>query len=96
MGEHPASPAGFQNILTLQHASGWKYGENFFFVDMKCCEGANANRNVYLKWNPFLNLGAITGRDYSWGPIKGIGPLGGLNWGRRRNTSRSLPAFVSS
>ena len=74
LGEHPVSPAGFQNILTLQHPSGWNYGENFFFLDMKCCEGADANRDMYLEWYPFLSLGAITGQDYSWGPSRASAP----------------------
>ena len=65
LNEHPVRPAGFQNILTLQHASGWEFGENFFFLDKKCCEGADANRDMYLEWYPFLSLGAITGQDYS-------------------------------
>ena len=92
-GEYPTSPPGFQNILTLQHASGWDYGENFFFLDMKCCEGADANRDMYLEWYPFLSLGAMTGKDYSWGPIKGIGPLGGVNWGAQAKVLKITPGF---
>lgn len=92
-GEHPVSPSGFQHILTLQHASGWGYGENFFFLDMKCCEGADANRELYMEWYPFLSLGAITGQDYSWGPIKGIGPLGGLNWSAQAKVLKITPGF---
>ena len=78
---HAVSPDGFQHIQTLQHASGWKYGENFFFVDMICCSGSQADREVYLEWYPYLSLGAITGRKLSWGPIRDAGPLFALNWG---------------
>ncbi len=90
---HAVSPSGFQQILTLQHASGWKYGENFFFVDMTCCDGSAANRDIYLEWYPYLSLSAVTGRDISWGPIRDIGPLGGLNWGAQSKFVKITPGF---
>ena len=93
LSEHPLSPSGFQHILTLQHASGWEYGENFFFLDMKCCAGSDANRDMYLEWYPYLSLGAVTGKDISWGLIKGIGPLGGLNWGAQSKVLKITPGF---
>ena len=74
---HPVSPTGFQNILTLQHASGWSHGENFFFVDMICCSGSSADRDIHMEWYPYFDLGSITGQKLSWGRIRGIGPLGG-------------------
>ncbi len=93
LSKHPLSPAGFQHILTLQHASGWEYGENFFFLDMKCCAGSDANRDMYLEWYPYLSLGAVTGQDIAWGLIKGVGPLGGLNWGAQSKVLKITPGF---
>ncbi len=90
---HPVSPDGFQQILTLQHASGWRYGENFFFADMECFTRSGASRDVYLEWSPYLSLGAITGRNISWGLIRGIGPLGGLNWGKRSKVLKIAPGL---
>ena len=34
--------------VTLQHASGWKYGDNFFFVDWLMAD--NDTRDVYGEW----------------------------------------------
>lgn len=93
LNEHPVSPAGQQHILTLQHASGWQLGENFFFVDMICCAGAAGNRDMYLEWYPYLSLGAVTGRDLSWGPVRGLGPLGGVNWGAQAKVLKITPGF---
>lgn len=90
---HFVNPTGFQHIFTLQHASGWKYGENFFFVDMKCCEGSDANRDMYLEWYPFFDLGSLTGSKLSFGPVKTVGPLGGLNWGAQAKVLRLGPGL---
>ena len=91
--DHEVSPSGFQQILTLQHASGWKHGENFFFVDMVCCAGSAANRDMYLEWYPYLSLSSVTGKDISWRRIKDIGPLGGLNWGAQAKFLKIAPGF---
>ena len=90
---HEVSPSGFQHILTLQHASGWKYGEHFFFVDMTCCAGSAANRDMYMEWYPYMSLGSVTGKDISFGRIKDLGPLGGLNWGAQAKFVKVAPGF---
>jgi len=59
------------NILTLQHASGWKYGDNFFFVDIiddEIEDGFN-NNDVYLEWYANFSLGKILGRRIGCVPI---------------------------
>ena len=44
------SPPGFQHAFTLQHASAWSYGSNFFFVDLVCCDEPVSNRDAYVEW----------------------------------------------
>ncbi len=90
---HRVSPDGFQHVMTFQHASAWNYGENFLFVDMQCCAGAVANRDVYLEWYPYVSLGAVTGRNISWGFIRDVGPLGGLSWGAQSRILKITPGF---
>ncbi len=75
------SPPGIQHTLTLQHASAWSHGDNFFFVDMVCCSEPVSNRDMYLEWYPTLSLGALADRELSFGPVRDIGVIGGLNWG---------------
>ncbi len=89
---HPVIPSGAQHILTLQHASGWKYGENFFFADLLCCTQA-ADRDIYLEWYPYLDLGSLADLDLSWGPFQGIGPLGGVNWAAQAKVLKITPGF---
>jgi len=94
MKEHDASPTGIQHLLTFQHASSWNRGENFFFVDMACCEGAGAaNRDIYMEWYPFVSLESVTGRKFAWGPVRGVGPLGGINWGAQDKVLKITPGF---
>lgn len=87
------SPPGFQHVFTLQHASAWSRGENFFFVDMVCCSDPVSNRDMYLEWYSALKLSAVTNREFSWGPVADIGLLGGINWGAQTHASRLTPGL---
>ena len=85
--DHAFSPPGFQNILRLQHASGWSRGENFFFVDLTCCEGAGAaNRDVWGEWYTYLNI-----FTFSRGPLGGVSIMGGVNYGAQAKVLRFTP-----
>lgn len=86
---HAVSPPGFQHILTFQHASGWSRGENFFFVDMSCCEGAGiADRDVYSEWYTYVSFAT-----FSDGALRSIGPIGGVNWGAQAKVLKFTPGF---
>lgn len=74
-------------IITLQHAGGWKYGDNFFFVDhLRYEENNNANFPVsdssefYGEWYSNFSLGAISGNKIKFGPVKDIGIIAGFNF----------------
>jgi len=60
-----------RTIITVEHANGWKYGDNFFFLDI-----TNPNRtadpatSLYAEFSPRFSLGAMTGKDLSVGIIK--------------------------
>jgi nucleoside-specific outer membrane channel protein Tsx len=68
------------SIITLEHADGWKYGDNFFFVDITNPDrqgdtadfaGANAKSTgeYYAELSPRLSFGKILGKDLSIGPF---------------------------
>lgn len=46
-----------KNILTLEHASGWKYGDNFFFVDV--INGDADDMELYGEFSPRLSFGKL-------------------------------------
>jgi nucleoside-specific outer membrane channel protein Tsx len=66
------------SIITLQHAGGHKYGDNFFFVDHKRVKGSKTE--FYGEWYSNFSLGAITGSDMSFGPVKDVGLIAGFNF----------------
>jgi len=76
-------------VWTLQHASGWKYGDNFFFVDLISPKGGDldAYAEVYVN----LSLGKITGQTLKFGPINDIGVLGGYNFAAEADVQIYLP-----
>ena len=50
-------------IYTLQHASGWKYGDNFFFIDFLDAQDPGfQDFDIYGEWYSNFSLGKIAGR----------------------------------
>jgi len=85
-------------IITFQHAGGWEYGDNFFFVDhSRYSVNNNANFPVddssefYGEWYSNFSLGAITGNSFSFGLIKDIGIVGGVNFAPEVDSMWVLP-----
>ena len=85
-------------IITFQHAGGWEYGDNFFFVDYSRYNVKNnANFPVedgsefYGEWYSNFSLGAITGNNFAFGPVKDIGIVGGLNFAPEVDSMWVLP-----
>jgi len=57
-----------RTILSFEYANGWKYGDNFFFMDItKPTDKGTAH---YGEFSPRLSLGKITGKDLSFGIVK--------------------------
>lgn len=82
-------------IFTLQHASGWAYGDNFFFVDLiddSDKDGFN-DKDYYGEFYANFSLGKITGESFNVGPLKDIGVLAGINAAGDANTLKYLPGM---
>ena len=68
-------------IYTLQHASRWKYGDNFFFVDVVDSRHPGApDVDLFSEAYANFSLGKITGGRVGAGPVADIGLIGGFNW----------------
>lgn len=80
-------------ILTMQHASQWKFGDNFFFVDF-IDDGNDDGFNemdAYGEWYSNLSLGKVTGSELGFGPIADFGLLAGVALGTDANFRQWLP-----
>ncbi|TWX70937.1 hypothetical protein ESZ36_04650 [Colwellia demingiae] len=85
-------------IITFQHAGGWEYGDNFFFMDYSRYSVNNdANfpvadsSELYGEWYSNFSLGAISGNDLSFGPVKDIGIVAGFNFAPEVDSAWVLP-----
>ena len=83
-------------ITTFQHAGGWEYGDNFFFIDHSQYSGKNGladSAEFYGEWYSNFSLGALTGKDLSFGPVKDIGLVAGFNYAPEVDSSWVLPGM---
>lgn len=79
-------------IVTLQHASGYSFGDVFFFIDFlddDTVDGFN-DKDAYGEFYSYFSSGKILGAKYG-GPIKDIGLVLGLNYGADANYLSYLP-----
>ncbi len=59
-----------KTVFTFEHANGWAYGDNFFFMDV-----SNPNvegSNYYAEFSPRISIGKLAGKDLSAGIIKDV------------------------
>ncbi|MFT5396133.1 MAG: nucleoside-specific outer membrane channel protein Tsx [Gammaproteobacteria bacterium] len=53
------------NTITLEHADGWRYGENFLFIDV--IQRSDIGLEVYGEWYPRLSLNKLSNKNFSKG-----------------------------
>ncbi len=57
-------------IITIEHASVWKYGDNFLFFDI--FQPFDLDTGIYGEWHPRFSLGKMAGKDMSFAFIKDV------------------------
>jgi nucleoside-specific outer membrane channel protein Tsx len=69
-------------VITLEHASGFAYGDNFFFLDITHpVHDTDKASALYGQWDPRFSLGKITGAKLGFGPITDLLVTGELGYG---------------
>ena len=80
-------------VLTMQHASFWKFGDNFFFFDVT--EDGNNDgfndKDAYGEWYSNFSLGKLSGGDIGFGPVADLGLFMGVAMGMDANVLQWLP-----
>jgi opacity protein-like surface antigen len=75
-------------ILGLTHASGYKYGSNFFNVDFLLSDkndpgngtaGNPGAQEAYMVYRHTLDIGKVSGIAFKYGPMRGLGLTAGLD-----------------
>ena len=80
-------------VVTLQHASFWRFGDNFFFIDAiddGDDDGFN-DTDFYGEWYSAFSLGKLAGRDVGFGPFADFGLIAGVAAGGDPNFLQWLP-----
>ncbi len=66
-----------RTTITLEHAHGWAYGQNFFFVDV--ADQNDIGVEIYAELYAYLSLSKLTGLEVGIGPLKDVSLVAGLN-----------------
>ena len=82
-----------KHIFALTHASGYKYGSNFFNVDLLQSDEtdpASLTQNegaqeAYVVYRHLLDIGALRGAEMRYGPVKGVGLTLGFDWNTKND-----------
>lgn len=77
-----------KSIFDLNHVSGYKYGSNFFNVDLLLSDSkdpagagsSNGAQEVYVVYRHTLDLEKISGRSFKFGPVRGVGITAGFDF----------------
>jgi nucleoside-specific outer membrane channel protein Tsx len=77
--------------MTLEHSDGWQYGSNFFFVDM--VDRNDVGIELYSELYSYLSFNKISGLNSSFGIVKDISLMVGLNIGNKPE-SDSFKAYL--
>ncbi len=57
--------ADARSTITVEHANGWRYGDNFLFIDVT--QRDDVGVEVYGEWFPRMSLSRLSNKDLSIG-----------------------------
>ena len=69
--------ANSRSTLRVLHANGWRYGDNFMFIEF--VQRDDIGMEVYGEWYPRLSLGRLSNKDLSFGVFRDFFLVGGIN-----------------
>jgi len=85
-------------VTTLQHSSGYQYGDNFFFVDLirDDIDDGYQDTDYYGEWYTNFSLSKITDKSVGFGPVSDIGITLGINMAGDPSVVKYLPGIKLS
>ena len=85
----PFNPVDIEkHIINFSHASGYKYGKNFFNADLLMSDendpsaagSTSGAHEVYVVYRHTLDIGKLVGTTYAFGPVRGVGATAGFDF----------------
>ena len=93
----PSFAGGGKNttlVATIEHSDGWKYGDNYFFIDFSESTSPFYNDNdIYAEYYANFSLGKILDKKISYEIINDIGLILGINWAKNAKIIKYLPGL---
>ncbi|MCF6439368.1 nucleoside-binding protein [Pseudoalteromonas luteoviolacea] len=85
-------------VYSLQHSSGYQYGDNFFFIDylVDDLDDDYQDRDFYGEWYSTFSLSKTAGLEFQNGAIKHIGLVAGFNMAGDSKVMKYLPGVKVS
>jgi nucleoside-specific outer membrane channel protein Tsx len=82
-----------KHIFALTHASGDKYGSNYFNVDLLQSDEndpasltqSKGAQEAYVVYRHTFDIGALRGSEIRFGPVKGVGATVGFDWNTKND-----------
>ncbi len=92
-----------KTIVTLQYVGGYKYGVNFFNVDMLQSDENNTAANsprgaqeVYVVYSNTVSLGKASGAPMKFGPVRDVGVQAGIDFNSKNDSfGAGLVKFIA-
>ena len=86
-----------KNILDFQHASGYKYGVNFFNIDLLMSDSKDPSagnstagaQEAYIVYRNTVNLSKVTGSEYKFAFVRDVGGTFGFDWNTKNDVGYS-------
>lgn len=80
-----------KNIFAVTHASGYRYGSNYFNLDLLLSDdedprepgSSSGAREAYMVYRHTFDIGKIRGSDFRFAGMRGIGATVGFDWNHK-------------
>ncbi|MBB3212547.1 nucleoside-specific outer membrane channel protein Tsx [Herbaspirillum sp. Sphag1AN] len=79
-----------KTIYNFTHSGGYKYGTNFFSIDMLMSNAKdNDSQEAYVVYRNTIDFSKVGGKDLAWGPARSFGATVGFDWNTKNDPGYS-------
>jgi hypothetical protein len=93
----PSFAGGGKNttiVATIEHSDGWRYGDNYFFIDFAESTSPIYNDNdIYAEYYANFSFDKIFQKKISSGLLNDLGFIIGVNWAKNAKVIKYLPGI---